>query len=290
MTMSSSNCANNGANSGSGSSCSSNGSLSSTSCSASTSLSSTHHLLPMSTLSPVSLDFQSKFNTLTDQRKSLDRERNRIEAELCRQYPGKRITSGVCGSNLSPTVKTCNSADKVDKELNTVLGNHARVVSLIAKMEKLQNGEPLPSHVHSTMECWLEGIRKCQARRKEELVNMTNRQRSGPRQQDEKDVVALTLALAELTEHMRRARTVLWAALQMTHKDRAPSAREAFRFLDHVRRHGLTAVMPPPGALSPSGPIMVTTIVSAAPNASSSMQMANITSMASNTQGLLRLS
>lgn len=297
-TMSSSSCTSNSSNnSGSNSNANSNGagtnnsggSITSNSCSAS-SLSSTHHLLPMNTLSPVSLDFQSKFNTLTDQRKSLDRERNRIEAELCRQYPGKRITSGVCGSNLAPTVKTCNSADKVDKELNTVLGNHARVVSLIAKMEKLQNGEPLPSHVHSTMECWLEGIRKCQARRKEELVNMTNRQRSGPRQQDEKDVIALTLALAELTEHMRRSRTVLWAALQMTHKDRAPSAREAFRFLDHVRRYGLTAVMPPPGALAPNGPPVAPVVVSSSLNVSTPAQLPNITSLAPNAQGLLRLS
>ena len=46
------------------------------------------------------------------------------------------------------------------------------------KMEKLRN-ENLHANIHSAMETWMEGIRKVQARRKEEIVNATNRHRNG---------------------------------------------------------------------------------------------------------------
>jgi hypothetical protein len=53
-------------------------------------------------------------------------------------------------------------------------------------MERLRD-ESLHSNIHSAMERWIEGIRKVQARRKEEIVNATNRHRNGgPRYQEEK--------------------------------------------------------------------------------------------------------
>ena len=53
-------------------------------------------------------------------------------------------------------------------------------------MEKLRN-DALHASIHSAMEMWMEGIRKVQARRKEEIVNATNRHRNGgPRYQEEK--------------------------------------------------------------------------------------------------------
>ena len=56
-------------------------------------------------------------------------------------------------------------------------------------MEKLRNFAIHPS-IHSSLERWLEGIRKVQARRKEEIVNAANRHKNGgPRHQDEKGTV-----------------------------------------------------------------------------------------------------
>ncbi len=53
-------------------------------------------------------------------------------------------------------------------------------------MEKLR-GDSLSSNIHSAMEMWMEGIRKVQARRKEEIVNAANRHRNGgPRHQEDK--------------------------------------------------------------------------------------------------------
>ena len=63
-----------------------------------------------------------------------------------------------------------------------------QVLTLVARMEKLRN-EPLHPNIHSAMETWMEGIRKVQARRKEEIINATNRHRNnmmGQRHQEEK--------------------------------------------------------------------------------------------------------
>lgn len=67
--------------------------------------------------------------------------------------------------------------------------SHPQVLTLMQKMEKLRN-ENLHANIHSAMETWMEGIRKVQARRKEEIVNATNRHRNGgPRFQEEKGKV-----------------------------------------------------------------------------------------------------
>ena len=108
----------------------------------------------------------------------------------------------------------------------------------------------------------MEGIRKVQARRKEEIVNATNRQRNGgPRHLEEKgmantrltlyihvltkllknnsfrttvtalllhwfvDVLALAAAISELTVHTRRARTAQWCSLQMSSNDMPAECR-----------------------------------------------------------------
>ncbi|XP_019629875.1 PREDICTED: meiosis-specific coiled-coil domain-containing protein MEIOC-like [Branchiostoma belcheri] len=90
-----------------------------------------------------------------------------------------------------------------------------KVVTLVNRIEGLVT-EPLHSNLISTLERFLEGVRKVQARRREEVVNATNRQRQGgPRHQDDRDVLALAVSIHELTLHTRRARTALWCALQM---------------------------------------------------------------------------
>lgn len=58
-------------------------------------------------------------------------------------------------------------------------------------MEKLRDFVLHP-HIHSALERWLEGIRKVQARRKEEIVNATNRHRNvGNRHQEDKGTSGL---------------------------------------------------------------------------------------------------
>jgi hypothetical protein len=53
-------------------------------------------------------------------------------------------------------------------------------------MEKLRDMS-VHANVQSCLDKWLEGVRKVQARRKEEIVNAANRHRAGiPRQQEDK--------------------------------------------------------------------------------------------------------
>ncbi|WAR04508.1 MEIOC-like protein, partial [Mya arenaria] len=93
------------------------------------------------------------------------------------------------------------------------------IITLVEKMERLRELNIHPS-VHSALERWLEGIRKVQARRKEEIVNAANRHRNGSTRNDnEKDITALAAAIAELTMLTRKARTANWCALQMATLD-----------------------------------------------------------------------
>lgn len=119
-----------------------------------------------------------------------------------------------------------------------VFCRRAQVTELLAKMERLRGAagsDALPARIRSAMERWLEGIRKLQARRKEEIVNTANRQRSSQARErtlgslgrlggagghagagDDRDLHALTDAIVELCEHTRAARAALWTALQLT--------------------------------------------------------------------------
>ena len=117
-----------------------------------------------------------------DQFKSLERERKKTEGEMARQNPGKKVSS----ANSIVIPRLPSNPSRVDRLVVDSLREHARVTTLIQKMERLA-GENLHANIHSAMETWMEGIRKVQARRKEEIVNATNRHRnSGARYQEDK--------------------------------------------------------------------------------------------------------
>lgn len=69
-------------------------------------------------------------------------------------------------------------------------------------MEKLRDFVLHP-HIHSALERWLEGIRKVQARRKEEIVNATNRHRNvGNRHQEDKGTSGLHVLSRSVFIHL----------------------------------------------------------------------------------------
>ena len=80
------------------------------------------------------------------------------------------------------------------------------------------------------MMAWIEAIRTVQRRRRQEIVNAANAgvkihmiggQQQALKMPDEKEVLGLTEAIRELGVAERKARTSLWAALQITIDDAA---------------------------------------------------------------------
>lgn len=117
---------------------------------------------------------------------------------------------------------------RVDRLIFESFKEHSRLISLIAKIENLQN-TIFFSNIQKTLEKWFLGIQNVQAKRKDELINNVNRQRvnSGPQSNspgqnvprsnfDEKDISILASSIHELSMLTSKMRTSLWCALQIS--------------------------------------------------------------------------